>query len=416
MKILLMSIGTRGDVEPFLAVGEMLHKNGHSVDFAFPAQLGTLVPTNFTFHPFTEAFLNLLESEDGKLVIGGKAGFNKFRALLRLYKVGMDVNKTLVKEQFKIVERTNPDLIIYSGKCNYPVIWSMMQKGKTVLLSPVPFLIHKFPGKPHLGFKTLPIEFLHSISYSIANFAITKTIKSALKQIPVDFKTNDKSILNALKREKLAFTISPSLLKRPAELPSNVQILGYHERDKKMDWEIDEKLEKFLEVNKKVLLLTFGSMTNPYSVSNSKLIYEVLDELGIAVIVNKAAGGLVELDDYKDNPLFYFTSQIPYDWVLPKVFAAIHHGGSGTTHSTLKYGCATLILPHIIDQYGWSSLVSDLGAGPKGLAINRLTKRKLKPLIEELMNNANYKNRAIEIGKSMMAENLEKELYEFIIE
>ncbi len=415
MKILLMSIGTRGDIEPFLAVGEMLHKHGHFVEFAFPAQLGTLVPANFPFHPFTGAFLDLLESDDGKFVIGGKAGFNKFRALLRLYKVGMAVNKTLVKEQFDIVARTNPDLIIFSGKCNYPVIWSMMQKGKTVLLSPVPYLIHKFPGKPHLGFNTLQFEFLHSISYSIANFALSKTIKSALKQIPTDFKTSDKSILNTLKQEKLAFTISPSLLKRPTELPSNVQILGYHERDKKLDWEIDVKLKKFLEVNKKVLFLTFGSMTNPYSLSNSKIIYEVLDELGIAVIVNKAAGGLVELDEYKDNPLFHFTSQIPYDWVLPKVYAAIHHGGSGTTHSTLKYGCATLILPHIIDQYGWNTLVSELGTGPKGIAINKLTKSKLKPLIVELMNEPSFKNRAMEIGKSMANENLEKELYEFII-
>jgi len=415
MKILLMSIGSRGDVEPFLAIGEMLHRNGHSIEFAFPAQLNSLVPQQFKYYSFTDQFLDLLDSDDGKLVIGGKAGIKKFQALLRLYKVGMRVNKLLVKQQFEIVENSNPELIIYSGKCNYPIIWSMLEGGKTVFVSPVPYMIHPFPDQAHLGFNTTILKYFKSISYTLANFALTKTIKSALKQIPLKVEIKDAEILAALKKEKLAFSISPTLLKRPSSLPDNVQILGYHERNKQMDWELDEHLNKFLDINSKVLLLTFGSMTNPNAQFNSQLLYEILYELQIPVIVNKAAGGLLELKEFKQNPLFYFTSQIPYDWALPKVYAAIHHGGSGTTHSTLKYGCASLILPHIIDQFVWNQLVADLGAGPKGIAVSKLSKEKLKPLIEGLWVNPSYKNRALEIAQSMANEKLETELYDFII-
>ena len=415
MKIRFMSIGSRGDSEPLMAIGEIMDTKGHTVEYAFPAQLLPLVPKKFPKHSFTSDFLDLLESEDGKLVIGGKAGLKKFKALLRLYKVGMNVNKLLVKEQFEIVEKTSPDLIIYSGKCNYPIIWSMLGGGKSVFVSPVPYMVHYFPDQAHMGFNTSLLKHFKSLSYILANFALTKTIKSALKQIPVKIKLKDREILAALKKEKLAFTISPTLLKRPSSLPDNVQILGYHERDKQIDWDLDEQLVEFLKVNSKVLLLTFGSMTSLNAHLNSKLLYEILDELQIPVIVNKAAGGLIELEKYKRNPLFHFTSQIPYDWVLPKVYAAIHHGGSGTTHSSLKYGCATLILPHIIDQFGWSQMIADLGAGPKGIAVSKLSKHQLEPLVKDLWLNTYYKNKALEIAQSMKKEKLENELYDFII-
>jgi UDP:flavonoid glycosyltransferase YjiC (YdhE family) len=42
MKIILLSIGTRGDMEPFLAIGELLKERGHQVICAFPGQFREL--------------------------------------------------------------------------------------------------------------------------------------------------------------------------------------------------------------------------------------------------------------------------------------------------------------------------------------------------------------------------------------
>ncbi len=79
-----------------------------------------------------------------------------------------------------------------------------------------------------------------------------------------------------------------------------------------------------------------------------------------------SAGELVELNKY-DTKQFHFVSGIPYDWILPKVYGVIHHGGSGTTHMVLRNGCVSLIIPHIIDHYIRDARVAELGTGPRGL-------------------------------------------------
>ncbi|MCB0631810.1 MAG: glycosyltransferase, partial [Lewinella sp.] len=105
---------------------------------------------------------------------------------------------------------------------------------------------------------------------------------------------------------------------------------------------------------------------------------------------------------------------IPYDWALPKIYGIIHHGGSGTTHMGLKHGCATMIIPHIIDQFVWNNLVAEQGAGPKGIRVDKLNTGDLEPKVLDLFNNTRYKHKAEEMARSMAAENYSELLYRFI--
>ena len=95
-------------------------------------------------------------------------------------------------------------------------------------------------------------------------------------------------------------------------------------------------------------------------------------------IINTADGGLIKPDKF-NSELIYFVSQIPYNWIFPKMYAVIHHGGAGTTHLAIKYGCAAMIIPHIVDQFVWDKMISDLGVGPKGIKINRINSKKPRP-------------------------------------
>ena len=72
----------------------------------------------------------------------------------------------------------------------------------------------------------------------------------------------------------------------------------------------------------------------------------------------------------------------------------IHHGGAGTTHSALRFGCASLIIPHFIDQFFWAKKVVGLGAGPKGVSIKQLNAENFEPILLELWNNKAYKQKA----------------------
>ena len=94
----------------------------------------------------------------------------------------------------------------------------------------------------------------------------------------------------------------------------------------------------------------------------------------------------------------------------------MHHGGSGTTHTGLKYGCPTLIIPHIFDQFTWNKIISDNGLGPKGIQITKINENNLEPKILELFNNPHFKEKAEEISNQIKKEDLEEELYWFIID
>jgi sterol 3beta-glucosyltransferase len=96
------------------------------------------------------------------------------------------------------------------------------------------------------------------------------------------------------------------------------------------------------------------------------------------------------------------------------VYGVIHHGGSGTTHLGLRHGCATMIIPHIIDQFVWNRIIAQNGAGPAGVRIGRVTTGNLEPRILELMHNHAFKRKAEQIAKQMAGEDFREELYRFI--
>jgi hypothetical protein len=135
----------------------------------------------------------------------------------------------------------------------------------------------------------------------------------------------------------------------------------------------------------------------------------------VATIINTASGGLSKPDKF-DSELIHFVTQIPYDWIFPKTYGVIHHGGSGTTHLALKYGCATMIIPHIIDQFVWNKIIYNMGAGPKGVKISKITTKNLEPKILELVNNTSFKKKAQEVASQMEKEDLREELYNAIVE
>jgi len=415
LKVLLTSIGTRGDIEPFLAIGELLVKKGHDVIFSFPQQFAHVIGKEATFHALSPRIIELIESDEGRAVMGKATLLAKVRAIIHLYKEGMQVNRELMKQQYEIIEKENLDLIIHNVKCNYPLLWGLKHNRRTVLVSPVPYFINYVKGHSHIGFNKDFGTFLNKLTYKISNFGLVKTIHDAQKYLPKKLTFSKSIIKKALFSKQLIYTISPQLFQRPNYWADNVQVLGYHERNKIMDWKPDRALNQFLETHSKVLFLTFGSMVNSFPEDISWLIYNVLAKLEVAVIVNTAAGGLIKIDEFEREENFYFTKQIPYEWILSRVYAVVHHGGSGTTHSALKYGCPTLIIPHIIDQFGWNNLIAKIQVGPKGLSINKITAEKFRELLIDLLNNEKYRKKSGQIAMKMKEEQLEVELYDFII-
>jgi sterol 3beta-glucosyltransferase len=291
----------------------------------------------------------------------------------------------------------------------------MANPGKSIMVSPIPFMAHPIDHLNVLGKNQG--KFLNRLSFWITNYIKSIVLNRVAKKFRKDFKGINISAYSIRKammeKEKTFYTISPSLFSRPDYWPEPANVVGYYERDKTINWQPGEELIKFLERHEKIVFISFGSMSNSNPAEKTRIIVEVLKKHNIAAIINTSWGGLKEITERGENILF--VSNIPYDWIFPKMYAIIHHGGSGTTHTALKYACPSLVVPHILDQFYWSKTISHLGVGPQGISIKNLDEKIFEHRLLDLMNNPSYKKNAIMISQKMNTESDIDKLYDMII-
>lgn len=414
-KIVLVSVGTRGDMEPFLAVGELLKARGHEVITAFPEQFRDLAEdTGLAFASLGSKLIELLESDTGRAAMGGSTGWNKIRAIIKLAQIQGESQKELVVKQKEILEQEQPDIVVYNYKATYPILWAAIHRKKVIYLSPLPYM-HYVENHAHLLFNGNYGRFINKLTYKIANWGMLRAVKQAAKWLDLRGGMDTHVVKQILSEGKSVYLISPALFPAQQIGGKNIQILGFHERKKTANWQADPALINFLDQHPKILLITFGSMLNSQPVKNTQILLDLLAKYNIPTIINTAAGGLLEPADY-DRDLFHFVSRIPYEYLFPKMYAVIHHGGAGTTHMALKYGCASMIIPHIVDQFAWNDVLSDLGVGPKGMKISKLKPSTIEAKILALMTESRYKQKAMAIKKEMAQEDFTERLYHAIVE
>jgi len=415
MKIILTSIGTRGDVEPFLAIGKILKEKGHQVICAFSEKYRELTEScDLEFTSLGRKNDDVLESDANRIVMGG-SGIKKIFAFIKLMKLAQSQKVPQEKEfkLYELVKQEKPDRILYHSKNVYPLLWECKNRGKTIFVSPFAYF-HYIEGHTFFSGKNYG-DFFNKLTFKLSDFGVVTATMAAKKWLQIDEKITKRELINTIHSRKFIYTLSPSLFPRPDYWASNIKVLGHQELKINTDWKPEKALTEFIEKHAKILFITFGSMPNPEPEQKTKIIFEILERNKIPAIINTASGGLVKPDKF-NSELIYFVSQISYDWIFPKMYAVIQHGGCGTTHLAIKYGCATMIIPHFMDQFVWDKIISDLGVGPKGVKISRITNKNLEPKVLELLNNESYKEKSAKIGNLMKKEDFTDELYKTIIE
>jgi UDP:flavonoid glycosyltransferase YjiC (YdhE family) len=416
MKAILFSLGTRGDIEPFLAIAQLLKEKNWDVICVFPEQFReTVEKMELSFRGFSKKFLDILDGEDAKMFMGGYGSvFKRIGFLIKATRVHMKLSKDILALHHDTLKEEKPDRILYHPKCNFSLIWGMAHPSKSILISPIPGVAHTIKDLSIIGNygKTL-----NKLGFWLANNLRAIIVKIGSKRYRGDYpglKITVSSIKKAmLEKEKTFYAISPSLFPKPDYWPSSAHVVGYYERDKTVDWKPDKELIEFIEKNDKIVFITFGSMSNPNPKEKTRIIVEILKRNNISAIINISWGGLEKTAELLDN--IHFVNNLPYDWIFPKMYAVIHHGGSGTTHTALKYACPSLIIPHILDQFYWNKTVSALHLGPKGMSIKNLDEKNFESKLLDLINNESYKRNAKLISEKMISESNKDKLYEMIL-
>ena len=100
----------------------------------------------------------------------------------------------------------------------------------------------------------------------------------------------------------------------------------------------------------------------------------------------------------------FIVDSIPISWLFPRVAAAIHHGGAGTTAEALKAGIPSVVIPFFGDQFYWGKRVFELGVGPEPIPRKKLTVDRLAQAIQETMANLIMHQNAANLGAKIRIE------------
>jgi UDP:flavonoid glycosyltransferase YjiC (YdhE family) len=133
-----------------------------------------------------------------------------------------------------------------------------------------------------------------------------------------------------------------------------------------------------------------------------KLIFEALRLCGQRAVIASGWSGMGS--DCPSSDQIYLINNAPHEWLFPRMAAAVHHGGVGTTMANLRAGIPAIIVPFNYDQPFWAARVFRLGAGPAPLPRKRLTAERLAQAIQTSLKEGAIRQKAAAIGSQMRGE------------
>lgn len=146
---------------------------------------------------------------------------------------------------------------------------------------------------------------------------------------------------------------------------------------------LPDHVEQFLASGEPPVYFGFGSMR--VAEQTSRMLIEAARILGLRSIISQGWGNLAPLDAGADCLAI---GEVAHEKLFPRVAAVVHHGGAGTTTSAARAGRAQVIIPHLYDQYYWANRVQQLGVGAAGPTRERLTTDALVCALRESLQPA----------------------------
>ncbi|KAM3564635.1 hypothetical protein ARSEF4850_001768 [Beauveria asiatica] len=185
-----------------------------------------------------------------------------------------------------------------------------------------------------------------------------------------------------LTRLRISYTYcwSPALIPKPNDWGNNIDVSGFYFLDLASSYTPDPELDAFLNAGPPPVYIGFGSIVVDDPNAMTRMIFDAIHLAGVRALVSKGWGGL-GAEDVGLPEGVYMLGNVPHDWLFQHVSAVVHHGGAGTTAAGIKAGKPTFVVPFFGDQPFWGSMIARSGAGPDPVPYKDLTAEKLAEAI-----------------------------------
>lgn len=400
MKIALLTLGTRGDVQPFIALGKALQSRGHHVVLGAPDNFHSWIENHgLTYRSIGVDMQAFVQSPEGRKVMAG----NPF-AMARMWRQTI-VPLTQRSLQAIWEMARNVDVIVYHPKTAGAADVGEATGATLFYAAPFPifptraFPLFVFPGSygPWLNRLTYKVLLVPRLLFLPTVNRWRKDVLALDKASPWTAGTDESHKPGQL------CAVSPTVVPGyPADDSEDIRTTGYWFLDEGQDWHPDSALSSYLDDGDPPVYIGFGSMT--IGKDRTRFAQTIVEGVRLAGIRAVLATGWGAIEQRDVPETIHVIKDAPHYALFKYVSAVVHHGGAGTTAAGLRAGLPTLICPLTVDQPFWGRRVFSLGCGPKPQPLKRLRADRFAAGLIELTQTESYRVRAHEVASGIAKE------------
>ena len=410
-RITILAVGSRGDVQPFVALGLGLQAAGdYAVTIAAAADYGDLVREyGLAFQPLV-GFISTLV--DPRLVADFLAGAgNPLRAAWHFWRQVNPIVDQLMRDCW-LASRDADGLIVstlgmYCGlhlaeKLQIPLVVAHLHPYTPTSSAPAMF----FPRLPD----HIPGQAAYNrLSHALANHGQWQVLRRPFNRVRRSLLALAALHPLALAARVRAFAppivygYSATIAPPPADWNERANITGAWFLPHLADWQSSPELAAFLADGSPPVYVGFGSiMLGAAGDRITQSIVDALASVGQRGIIQRGWG---DLGRGAGSANVLVVDSVPHDWLFARVGAVVHHGGAGVTAAALRAGVPSVVVPFLGDQYFWAERVAALGAGTAPLPAKLLSTETLAKSLSTVLGSPLIRERAAAIARHIASEN-----------
>lgn len=400
MRIAIMTVGSRGDVQPFVALGRGLVRAGHRVTLATHARWERLARENGLDHAVLEGgFHRIQETDAGQAWMRG--GSRPLEFLRTLYPATCRELRRQLDGSLAACE--GAEALVFTplvpagwhlaGCRGLPSVGATLQPLLATRRFPTPVL--------GTGRSLGPLNRLSHVAVDVGYAAAWRGEVNRWRHdvlgvppVPPGFRYSrfpDRPL-------PMICGFSEAVVPRPPDWPGSARVTGYWFLDDHLGWEPPADLVDFFAAGPAPVYVGFGSMVLGDPAAVRALVVAALARAGRrGVIAMGEPTGRVSRD-------VFAVGGVPHGWLFPRATAVVHHGGAGTVAAGLRAGIPTVVVPFVADQFFWGERVRALGAGPCPVPFASLDGGGLAAAIEAAAGDAGTRARAAALGEAIRGE------------
>ncbi|MGN9787767.1 glycosyltransferase [Nonomuraea sp. ZG12] len=406
MRVLILTHGTRGDVQPYVALALALHRAGHQPVLAAPVAMASLAePYGLPFAPLHDGPNTLIDDPEIREAIETNyRGLRGKRVALQVMRRSKPLMARVLDDMAGAAEG-GADLVVHApGMPGQHFAEWLGVPAVPAALQPVwvPTGAFRNPMLPLPVPRALNRASYLPIKLMLRSFGgIADKLRAGRLGLPRRRGRHD-----ILRRPDggpatVLQAFSAHLLPAGLDYPAWVHTTGFWYLPAASGWSPPPELAAFLAGGDPPVYVGFGSMAGTDPARVGRVVAEAVRLAGVRAVLTSGWGGM-RTGDLPDT--VFSLEQAPHDWLFPRMAAIVHHGGSGTTGAALAAGKPQVVCPFVADQPFWAARAHAAGVAPEPQPQRRLTAHGLAAAIRRAVTDRTMARAAAETGERIRTE------------